>query len=79
MDKQIINDQVKPTVFDQLMEPVKPFVDEQSQKLTPHHNEKFSFKNFFRLLFFYFVTDYKSLNLNRHVKKRCDFTCAKYR
>jgi hypothetical protein len=63
MEKQIINDQAKPTVFDQLMEPVQPFVDEQSQKLTPHHNEKFSFKKFFRLIFFYFVSDYRSINL----------------
>jgi len=49
MDKQFINDQIKPTVFDKLLEPVQPFVEEQGQKLTPHHNEKFTFQRFFRL------------------------------
>jgi len=63
MDKQFINDQVGPTVFDKLLEPVLPFVEEQSQKLTPHHNEKFSFKSFFRLLSFYFISEFESINM----------------
>jgi len=45
MDK-FIDAQEKPTVFDKFLEPVQPFVKEQSQKLTPHHNEKFSFQKF---------------------------------
>ncbi len=63
MDNQSINRQVDPTVFDKLLEPVAPFVEEQSQKLTPHHNEKYSFKQFFRLLIYYFVSDFKSIKL----------------
>lgn len=63
MDKQFINDQIKPTVFDKLLEPVQPFVEEQGQKLTPHHNEKFTFQRFFRLLIYYFVSNYKSISL----------------
>ena len=63
MDKQYMNDQVGPTVFDKLLAPVQPFVEEQSQGLTPHHNEKFSFQKFFRLLSYYFVSDLKSINL----------------
>jgi len=63
MDKQFINDQIKPTVFDKLLEPVQPFVEEQGQKLTPHHNEKFTFQRFFRLLIYYFASNYKSISL----------------
>ena len=63
MDNQLINDQLKPTVFDKLLEPVMPFVEEQGQNLIPHHNEKFSFQNFFRLLIYFFVSNYKSINL----------------
>jgi hypothetical protein len=54
---------MEPTVFDKLLTPVQSFVEEQSQGLTPHHNEKFSFKNFFRLLSYYFVSDFKSISL----------------
>jgi hypothetical protein len=63
MGKQSINRQVDPTVFDRLLEPVAPFVEEQSQKLTPHHNEKYSFKQCVRLLIYYFVSDFKSIKL----------------
>lgn len=63
MDNQFINDQVKPTVFDKFLEPAQPFVEEQNQNLTPHHNEKFSFKKFFRLLIYFFVSEYKSISL----------------
>jgi len=63
MGKQSINRQVDSTVFDKLLEPVAPFVEEQSQKLTPHHNEKYSFKQCVRLLIYYFVSDFKSIKL----------------
>jgi len=63
MGKQSINSQVDPTVFDRLLEPIDPFVKEQSQKLTPHYNEKYSFKQFVRLLIYYFVSDFKSIKL----------------
>ena len=63
MDNQFTNDQVKPTVFDKFLEPVQPFVEEQSQRLTPHHNEKFSSQKFFRLLIYFFVSEYTSIRL----------------
>lgn len=63
MDNQFINDQLKPTVFDKFLEPVQPFVEEQGQKLTPHYNEKFPFQKFFRLLIYFFVSEYKSISL----------------
>jgi hypothetical protein len=63
MDNQFTNDQVKPTVFDKFLEPVQPFVEEQSQRLTPHHNEKFPFQKFFRLLIYFFVSEYTSIRL----------------
>lgn len=63
MNNQTISDQLKSTVFDKFLEPVQPFVEEQKQKLTPHHNEKFSFKKFFRLLIYYFLSDFKSISL----------------
>ncbi len=43
------------TVFEKILEPVLPFVEEQSLKLKPHHNEKLCFQAFFRLLIFYFL------------------------
>lgn len=52
-----------PTVFDKLLEPVCPFVEEQDQKLTRHRNEKFFFPAFFRLLIFYFVSGIPSVKL----------------
>jgi len=38
------------SVFDKILEPALPLVEEQSRKLKPHHNEKLYFKAFFRLL-----------------------------
>jgi hypothetical protein len=52
-----------PTVFDKLLEPVSLLTEEQARKLTPHHNEKFSFREFFRLLIFYFVSGGSSMKL----------------
>jgi len=43
------------SVFDKILEPALPLVEEQSRKLKPHHNEKLYFKAFFRLLIFYFL------------------------
>ncbi|MDM8543818.1 hypothetical protein QUF90_22305, partial [Desulfococcaceae bacterium HSG9] len=43
------------TVFEKILEPAMPSVEEESLKLTPHHNEKLSFKAFFRQLIFYFL------------------------
>lgn len=63
MDLPQVNYQEQPTVFDKLMEPVQPFIEKQSQQLTPHHLEKFSYQEFFRLLVFYFVSDIPSISL----------------
>ncbi|QTA91544.1 IS4 family transposase [Desulfonema magnum] len=62
MEKNSENYQ-NPTVFDRLLEPVSPLAEEQARKLTPHHNEKFSFPEFFRLLIFYFVSGVSSMKL----------------
>ncbi len=51
------------TVFGRLSEPVSLLTEEQARKLTPHHNEKFSFPEFFRLLIFYFVSGVSSMKL----------------
>ncbi len=71
MKETKIDFQKENTTFDKLLEPVQPFVDEVAQKLTPHHNEKFSFPNFFRVLIFYFVSDIASVKLliNTYLKK----------
>lgn len=53
------------------MEPAQAFVEKQSKQLTPHHREKFSYQDFFRLLAFYFVSDIPSISLliNTYLKK----------
>jgi len=63
--------QEKPSVFDKFMEPVQPIIEKQNQELTPHHLEKFSYQEFFRLLVFYFVSDIPSIALfiNTYLKK----------
>ena len=43
------------TVFEKILEPAMPLIEEESLKLKPHHNEKLCFKAFFRLLIFYFL------------------------
>lgn len=60
-----------PVVFDKLLEPAYPFVEEQDRKLTRHHNEKFFFPDFFRLLIFFYVSDISSVKLliNTYLKK----------
>ena len=52
-----------PTVFQKLLEPVERFVQEQSQQLPKHPNEKYTYEAFFRLLIYYFVSGTKSLKL----------------
>ena len=43
------------TVFEKILEPAMPLIEEESLKLKPHHNEKLCFKAFFRLLIFYYL------------------------
>jgi hypothetical protein len=66
------NPQHDPTVFDALLEPVHAYVDQQDQQRAHHHNETFSYAEFFRLLAFYFVSDIASiaLLLETYLKKR---------
>ncbi len=54
---------LQPTVFDQLLEPVDDFVRNQDSELAKHHNQKFSYYDFFRLLIYFFVAEGKSLKL----------------
>ncbi|MCP4935343.1 MAG: transposase, partial [bacterium] len=58
-----LNDPWLPTVFDQLLEPVDEFVRNQDRELPKHHNQKFSYYDFFRLLMYFFVSEGKSLKL----------------
>ena len=61
--KENLTDYQQPTVFDMLLKPVQQIVEDHASQLVPHHNEKFSFPKFFRLLIFYFVSDHSSAKL----------------
>lgn len=63
MEKPISTQHEEPLVFDKFLEPVQALIEEQNQTLTPHHNEKFTFKNFFRLVIYYLVTSYSSAKI----------------
>jgi hypothetical protein len=52
-----------PTVFDALLAPVQAHVEQQNQQRKLHHNETFSYAEFFRLLAYYFVSDIASIAL----------------
>ncbi|MEN8123162.1 MAG: IS4 family transposase [Bacteroidota bacterium] len=54
---------MNPTVFDQLLEPVDEFVRKQDDELPKHHNQKFKYYDFFRILTYFFVSGGKSLRL----------------
>ncbi len=51
----------QPTVFDQLLEPVGEFVDEQDAQLPRHPGQKYEYKDFFRLLIYYCTSGADSL------------------
>jgi hypothetical protein len=53
----------QPTVFQKLLEPVEDFVKEQNQRLPKHHNQKYDYADFFRLLLYYFASGTTSLKL----------------
>ena len=55
--------QQDPTVFDALLSPIQAHVEQQDQQRTLHHNETFSYAEFFRLLAYYFVSDIASIAL----------------
>lgn len=57
------NPQSDPTVFDALLEPVQAYVEQQDRQRPLHHNETYSYVEFFRLLAFYFVSDIPSIAL----------------
>jgi hypothetical protein len=71
-DTNQFNPQHDPTVFDALLEPVQAYVDQQDHDRNHHHNETFSYGEFFRLLAFFFVSDIASiaLLLDPYLKKR---------
>lgn len=50
-----LSEDISPTVFDQLLKPIIPIVEESAKALLSHHNEAYKFQEFFRLLAFYFV------------------------
>ena len=45
------------------IKPLKSFIEEQTRKVSPHHNEKFKFRDFFCLLVYYFVSGTQSIAL----------------
>lgn len=55
--------QSDPTVFDALLEPVQAYVEQQDRQRPVHHNETYSYGEFFHLLAFYFVSDIPSIAL----------------
>ena len=57
------NPQSDPTVFDALLDPVQAYVEQQDRQCPLHHNETYSYGEFFRLLAFYFVSDIPSIAL----------------
>jgi hypothetical protein len=61
----------QPSVFDKLVEPVQLFIEKQNQELTHHQREKFFYREFFRLLIFYFASDIPSIDLllNTYLEK----------
>lgn len=61
MDPSVSAEQ--PTVFQKLVEPVEDFVKEQNHRLPKHHNQKYDYEDFFRLLIYYFVGGTTSLKL----------------
>ncbi len=62
---------VNPTVFEKLLEPVTAYITDQEQARSPHHNETFTYLEFFRMLVYYVVSDISSiaLLLNTHLRK----------
>lgn len=54
---------VKPTVFDQLLDPLDEFVLNQDRNLPKHHNQKFGYYKFFRLLMYFLFSGGGSLKL----------------
>lgn len=64
--------QQDPTVFDALLSPIQAYVEQQDQQRKLHHNETFSYAEFFRLLAYYFVSDIASiaLLLDTHLRKQ---------
>jgi len=51
------------TVFEQLLAPLGEFVQKQDAELPRHHNQKFGYYSFFRLLMYFFAADGKSFKL----------------
>ncbi|MCP4231747.1 MAG: hypothetical protein GY771_16585, partial [bacterium] len=54
---------LQPTVFDQFLEPVDEFVRNRNRELPKHHNQKFGYDDFFRILIYFFISEGKSLRL----------------
>ena len=60
---ETIHDNSVPTVFEQLLAPLDEFVQKQDAELPRHHNQKFGYYSFFRLLMYFFTSDEKSFKL----------------
>jgi putative transposase len=52
-----------PTVFDRLLEPIHDVIAQQEQQRFHHHNEKFTYTEFVRLLLYYALSNIDSIAL----------------
>jgi len=60
---EIITGDAVPTVFEQLLSPLDQFVQKQDGELPWHHNQKFGYYGFFRILMYFFVARGRSFKL----------------
>jgi hypothetical protein len=54
---------IPPTIFNKLLEPIDDFVRDQEHKLQKHHNQKFGYYAFFRILMYFFLAEGTSFKL----------------
>ena len=60
---ETIPDNSVPTVFEQLLAPLDEFIRKQDAELPRHHNQKFGYYSFVRLLMYFFASGGKSFKL----------------
>jgi len=63
LTENLFREESQPSVFKRLLQPAFTFVLKQEQQLFRHHNQTFSYSEFFRFLIFFFTTDISSLHL----------------
>ena len=56
-------DNSAPLIFEELISPIDEFIEKQDAGLPRHHNQKFGYYSFFRILIYFFAAGEKSLKL----------------